>query len=56
MGNNLYRGDCNKKHYIRDNKYGVTWCLRCGKLLNKSSGREISEEDRKKFNLSEEIL
>ena len=25
----------NCKHKIRDNKLGVTWCVRCGFLANK---------------------
>jgi hypothetical protein len=43
--------ECTRKHYIRDNKYGVTWCLRCGRLFTKLSGRPIKNEDREKFNL-----
>ena len=25
---------CNKQHKPRQNKFGVTWCIRCGRLLN----------------------
>ena len=25
---------CNKQHKPRQNKFGVTWCIRCGKLLS----------------------
>lgn len=25
---------CNKQHKPRQNKFGITWCIRCGKLLN----------------------
>lgn len=24
---------CNKQHKPRQNKFGVIWCIRCGKLL-----------------------
>lgn len=25
---------CNKQHKPRQNNFGVTWCIRCGKLLS----------------------
>lgn len=25
---------CNNQHKPRQNKFGVTWCVRCGKLIN----------------------
>jgi hypothetical protein len=25
---------CNKQHKPRQNKFGVIWCIRCGKLLS----------------------
>lgn len=38
--------DCNvNKHKIRDNKYGVTWCVKCGKLFNKPSGIELKKNE-----------
>lgn len=55
MPENKYRGDCKDKHYRRDNKYGITWCLRCGRLFTKPSGREITDEDREKFNIEKLI-
>ena len=35
----------------RDNAFGVTWCIKCGKLFTKPCGRELSDEDFKKYNL-----
>ena len=26
------------KHRIRDNKFGVTWCTKCGRLFTKPCG------------------
>lgn len=34
----------------RDNKFGVTWCIKCGKLFTKPSGKPITDEDRERFN------
>ena len=39
-----------EKHVRRDNKFGTTWCIRCGRLFTKSSGKEITEEDKEMFN------
>jgi hypothetical protein len=30
----------------RDNKFGVTWCVRCGKLFTKPSGKDLQEIDK----------
>ena len=35
----------------RDNEFGVTWCIRCGKLFTKPSGKVITVEDKVKFKI-----
>jgi len=41
----------NEKHVIRDNKFGITWCIRCGRLFTKPSEKPITPEDRIRFNI-----
>lgn len=36
--------DC--KHKPRDNKFGVTWCIKCGWLFTKSCGKPLLESDK----------
>ena len=36
----------NCKHKIRDNKLGVTWCVRCGRLFNKPCNIQLKESDK----------
>jgi hypothetical protein len=31
----------------RDNKFGVTWCVICGKLFSKPCGKKLTELDKK---------
>lgn len=31
-------------HRLRDNKFGVTWCVDCGLLSTKSSGKPLNQE------------
>ena len=38
------------QHKKRDNKLGVTWCIKCGKLFTKPCGRQLTKEDKLKFN------
>ena len=39
--------DCKEnKCKRRDNKFGVTWCVRCGKLFNKPCGVKLLESDK----------
>jgi hypothetical protein len=33
------------KHKPRDNTFGVTWCIKCGRLFTKSSGKPLKESD-----------
>lgn len=33
------------KHKKRDNKFGVTWCVSCGRLFTKPCGIELKKED-----------
>jgi hypothetical protein len=35
----------NEKHKPRDNKFGVTWCVLCGRLFTKPSGKDLKETD-----------
>lgn len=39
---NKYEG--NVKHKKRDNKFGITWCIRCGRLFTKSCGIKLENE------------
>ena len=32
-------------HKYRDNAFGVTWCVWCGRLHNKPSGKQIKSDD-----------
>ena len=34
------------KHKRRDNKFGVTWCVKCGQLFTKPSGVPLQESDK----------
>jgi hypothetical protein len=34
------------KHKPRDNKLGVTWCVKCGRLFTKPCGKELKESDK----------
>lgn len=38
------------EHKRRDNKFGVTWCVKCGRLFTKPSGKELQENDKNIFN------
>ncbi len=40
----------------RDNKFGVTWCIKCGKLFTKPSSKPITDEDRGRFNCLQPLL
>jgi len=40
----------NENHVRRDNKFGITWCIRCGRLFTKPSGKELTKEDKVRFN------
>lgn len=51
MKNNKALECQNEKHKPRDNKLGVTWCVRCGRLFNKPCGKELKEEDKVKIDL-----
>jgi hypothetical protein len=35
----------NDIHKPRDNKFGVTWCVRCGRLFSKPCGKDLKPED-----------
>lgn len=35
---------CNKRHKIRENDYGVCWCVRCGRLCS-SAENKLTKED-----------
>ena len=34
------------KHKRRDNKFGVTWCVKCGQLFTRPSGVPLQESDK----------
>jgi len=33
------------KHKLRDNTFGITWCIKCGYLFNKPSGIKLKPEE-----------
>lgn len=35
---------CSKRHKIRENDYGVCWCVRCGRLCS-SAEKKLTKED-----------
>ena len=38
---------CEKDNHVRrDNSFGVTWCIRCGMLFNKTCGKKLTKEDK----------
>ena len=39
----------NNKCKRRDNKFGVTWCMICGKLFTKPCNRSLTKEDEKYY-------
>ena len=41
------REQCTKgKHKLRDNNYGITWCITCGFLSNKTCNTPLLEEEK----------
>ncbi len=42
--------DKNENHIRRDNNFGITWCIRCGRLFTKPCGTKITSEDKIRFN------
>ena len=34
------------RHKRRDNKFGVTWCVKCGQIFTKPSGIPLQESDK----------
>jgi len=34
------------QHKRRDNKYGITWCVKCGRLFTKPSNILLLESDK----------
>lgn len=44
------RINCDKgKHKLRDNAFGVTWCVTCGFLSTKPSGILLTEDDKRRW-------
>lgn len=44
--------DCKiDKCKARDNKFGVTWCIKCGKLFTKPTFKNLTQEEIEKYNL-----
>lgn len=36
--------DCkDNEHIIRDNDFGVTWCIKCGRLFTKPCGKKLKK-------------
>ena len=33
---------CKEKCRPKDNRFGVTWCVKCGKLFTKPSGKKLN--------------
>ncbi len=40
----------NEIHVKRDNDFGITWCIRCGRLFTKPSNKKITEEEIVRYN------
>lgn len=40
------------KRKKRDNKFGITWCIRCGKLFTKPCGKPITDQDRQRHSIA----
>lgn len=34
------------RHKARDNAFGVTWCVKCGRLFTKPCGKPLQESDK----------
>lgn len=51
LNNLIYQkslSQCSKgKHKFRENKFGVTWCVRCGQLSTSVGTSQILNEDDK---------
>ncbi|MCK9429377.1 MAG: hypothetical protein M0R17_05195 [Candidatus Omnitrophica bacterium] len=44
---NYIDNNCIKnKHKIRDNKFGITWCVKCGLLLTIPCNKPLEEKDK----------
>jgi hypothetical protein len=44
--------DCKTRgHKLRENPFGVTWCMSCGGLSTKPSKKKLDEDTRKRWNL-----
>ena len=41
------------KHKPRDNKLGVTWCVKCGRLFTRPCGKDLKETDKLIVNAKE---
>lgn len=53
------RDNCSKgKHKLKDNDFGITWCVICGYLSSKPSGVPLEEEHKSiwKIKFYEEII
>lgn len=36
----------NDNHKARDNKFGITFCVKCGRLFTKPCGKDLKESDK----------
>ena len=34
------------RHKQRDNDFGITWCVKCGRLFTKPCGKPLQETDK----------
>jgi len=44
------------KHKKRDNTFGVSWCIGCGRLFNTFNNQPISLEETQRFNLVLDLM
>jgi len=45
--------NCNEdKHKPRNNRFGVTWCVNCGRLFTKPCDKDLLQLEIKNINLS----
>ncbi len=50
MNNSVVNNSKECNHKIRDNAYGVTWCIKCGRLMTKPCGKQLTKEEAIAFN------
>jgi len=42
------------KHKPRNNKFGITWCVNCGRLFTKPCDKDLQESEKKIIDLTKQ--